>query len=152
MCVINFYDRHIGDFIYYTLNYENMKMAYILTLMLSTVMVSGLLLGSMGSDVFASGQEKGNDGGEGKVDHGKNGCETATEASQGKTKNPHCVDEEPPCNDPIVWWPDTDGDGLGDATKSPMVACTQPVGFVSNSDDPDDGDCLNPDATGSSCP
>ncbi len=147
MCVINFYDRHIGDFICNTLNYESMQRAYILTLMLSTVMVSGLLLGSMGSDVFASGQEKGNDKDKGNEDHGKKGCETATEASQGKTKNPHCVDEEPPC---VLspWWPDTDGDGLGDPSGQIIFACTPPVGFVDNDDDTDDNACAIPNPSG----
>jgi len=41
-------------------------------------------------DAFASGQGKGNDSDKGKDGHGQKGCETAKEASKGKTMNPHC--------------------------------------------------------------
>jgi len=41
-------------------------------------------------DAFASGQGKGNDSNKGKDGHGQKGCETAKEASKGKTMNPHC--------------------------------------------------------------
>jgi len=36
-----------------------------------------------------------------------------------------------------TWYADTDGDGLGDANNS-INACTQPDGFIDNSDDTDD--------------
>ena len=40
-----------------------------------------------------------------------------------------------------TWWPDTDGDGLGDS-RSPVQACDAPPGFVDNDDDnePECGD------------
>jgi len=34
------------------------------------------------------------------------------------------------------WWPDSDGDGLGDP-RSPIDACHSPPGFVDNGDDPE---------------
>ncbi len=65
-------------------------------LTLSEIMIKVILLsGTLGfvlsnPDVFASGQGKGNDEDKGKEGHGQKGCETATNDSQGKTKNPHC--------------------------------------------------------------
>jgi len=43
------------------------------------------------------------------------------------------------CNGPgpATWYADNDGDGLGDPLVT-QLACTQPAGFVSNSDDTDD--------------
>lgn len=38
-----------------------------------------------------------------------------------------------------VWYADTDGDGLGDL-NSPITACSEPEGYVTNSDDCDDTD------------
>lgn len=73
------------------------------TLVLSTIITAVILLsGTLGyalntPDVFASGQGNGNDGDNGKEGHGEKGCETATEASDGKTKNPHCEDCEQTC-------------------------------------------------------
>ncbi|MBO6939002.1 MAG: hypothetical protein JJ863_28800 [Deltaproteobacteria bacterium] len=37
-----------------------------------------------------------------------------------------------------AWYPDVDMDGFGDADATPMMACTQPAGFVANADDCDD--------------
>ncbi len=67
-----------------------------MTLALSAIMIAVILVsGTLGfvltnPDAFASGQWKGNDENKGKEGHGQKGCETATNASQDKTKNPHC--------------------------------------------------------------
>jgi len=64
------------------------------TLTFTAIITSVILLsGTLGfvlsnPDAFASGQEGGNDNG--KADHGQQGCDTAAEASEGKTVNPHC--------------------------------------------------------------
>lgn len=39
-----------------------------------------------------------------------------------------------PCSEPQRWFADTDGDGLGDPNQA-IEACTQPDGYVENSDD-----------------
>lgn len=39
----------------------------------------------------------------------------------------------------IIYYPDMDGDGSGDASGSPVSACRQPVGYVGNPNDCDDG-------------
>jgi len=44
------------------------------------------------------------------------------------------------------WYADTDNDGAG-VTSSPLITCTPPVGYVSNSTDCDDNDPLNTDGT-----
>jgi len=58
--------------------------------MLSIVMVSGLLLGSIGSDVFAV--KVGEEGHKGQY----NGCAIANDKAKEKVKdkNPHCEDDE----------------------------------------------------------
>jgi len=78
---------------------------FVFFVFLLLVLVTGTTAaGLFATDAFADGQGKGNDNGKGKEGHGK--CEKATEASQGKTKNPHC-DTEPPITD-------TDSDGIPD--------------------------------------
>jgi len=78
----------------------------IFSVFLITVLVTGAVaVGMITTDAFAAGQGKGDDNGKGKDGHGQKGCETASEASQGKTNNPHCEDEPT----------DTDGDGIIDA-------------------------------------
>lgn len=42
-------------------------------------------------------------------------------------------DAEPPC-DPATWYPDVDGDGLGDE-RAPISLCEAPDGYVDNGDD-----------------
>ena len=65
------------------------------------------------------------------------GCENANDNSKVKEKNPHCVDIEP-C-DEVIWYQDMDGDTFGDPGQSRLINdCTEPVGFVLNSDDCDD--------------
>jgi len=67
-------------------------------IIISVILVSGTIGYSLSNpEAFASGQGKGKDPGKGNEDHGKKGCETATEASEGKTKNPHCEDCEAGC-------------------------------------------------------
>jgi len=57
----------------------------------ATILLAGIAGYAISTpDAFASGQGKGGDEGKGKGGHGQEGCEKATEASQGKTKNPHC--------------------------------------------------------------
>jgi len=61
---------------------------------ISVILVAGTIGFVISSpDAFGSGQGKGNDEDKGKEGHGQQGCETATEASDGKTKNPHCAEE-----------------------------------------------------------
>ena len=53
-------------------------------------------------------------------------------------------DEDPFCDEPdsadaFTWYADFDGDGFGDANL-PAKACTQPIGWVYNSDDCNDDD------------
>lgn len=89
-----------------------------LTLFLVAVLVTGVLaINLVSSEVYASGQGKGNDNGKGKSGHAEEGCETATAASEGKTKNPHC---------------DDDGDGVSNAND----VCP---GFDDNADADNDG-------------
>ncbi len=40
----------------------------------------------------------------------------------------------------VVYWPDGDGDGWGDAASLPIAACTPPAGYVDNPDDCNDAD------------
>ena len=96
------------------------------TLALSAIIISVILLsGTLGfsfsnPDVFASGQGKGNDGDKGKTGHGQQGCETATKASEGKTKNPHC-DEPPQCESNADC---SDGDVCNGAEACQEGVCT----------------------------
>jgi len=63
------------------------------------------------------------------------------------------------CNGPvddgllfIDYWPDTDGDGYGDASGSPVNACAQPAGHVADNTDCNDADFdVNPGATETTC-
>lgn len=61
------------------------------------------------------------------------GCSDPTACNDGSTE---------PCTYATDWYADTDGDGLGDANDV-QSACTQPTGYVANSDDDCDGtlDC-----------
>ncbi len=47
------------------------------------------------------------------------------------------IDDNP--INPGTWWPDADADGFGDAA-TPIRACSQPIGTLSNDWDCDDGD------------
>ena len=49
-----------------------------------------------------------------------------------------------------TWYADTDGDTFGDPNNS-VVACDQPLGYVLNSEDCDDGDASIPSIPGSTC-
>jgi hypothetical protein len=103
---------------------------------IATVMVSGLLLGSMGSDVFAL-SEKGAEKGQAK------GC---NDNNPGQAKNnPHCetIDQ---CTDPVIAYHDGDRDGFGD----PFHTETQCIGeeWVADNTDCDDNSAdVNPTAT-----
>jgi len=48
------------------------------------------------------------------------------------------IDEEPV--DGLSWWPDLDGDTWGDATATPISACSAPPGHVATAGDCDDAD------------
>jgi hypothetical protein len=53
------------------------------------------------------------------------------------------ADDDDPGVDPsgmASWYPDADVDGYGDAAASPVVACAQPSGHVTDDTDCDDGD------------
>ncbi|MFB5619821.1 MAG: hypothetical protein ACE5RC_01635 [Nitrosopumilus sp.] len=69
-----------------------------LFVVISTVMISGLLLGSMGPSVFADVDPENNPG-------NANGCTKSNQdKGQAKYKNPHCEIDLPVC--------DTSGDGI----------------------------------------
>ena len=51
--------------------------------------------------------------------------------------NISCSKKDDPCVKK-TWYRDADGDGKGDKA-SPYDACEQPVGYVANSDDDNDG-------------
>jgi len=55
--------------------------------------------------------------------------------------NPAATQDDGSCIQPTVWFLDADGDGFGSTTS--QLACTQPVGYVTNSNDCDDN---NPNA------
>ncbi len=55
------------------------------------------------------------------------------------TEDSHTAQDTDPCAD-ILWYPDVDGDGFGDAASPPLSACEAPVGMVSGHDDCDDTD------------
>lgn len=64
---------------------------------LVAVLVTGILaINIISTEVYGSGQGKGNDDGKGKPGHGEQGCETAKAASEGRTNNPHCDNSAPP--------------------------------------------------------
>ncbi|MCJ8305570.1 MAG: hypothetical protein HRU07_00805 [Nitrosopumilus sp.] len=113
---------------------------FITVFVITAIMVSGLLLGSMGTSVFA---DVANDNpGQAR------GCDNANANGKDKVKdkNPHCDSE--PC-DLIIWYFDNDGDGLGDPSGPQQSACDQPTGsWVSNNNDCDDDDIL----IGQTCP
>jgi hypothetical protein len=97
---------------------------------IATVMVSGLLLGSMGSDAFALSSQ-GADKGEAK------GCDN------GKAKNnPHCGTDQ--CDITQTYYFDGDGDGLGaGAGFSCEQLSNNTTGYVPNNNDCDDTDPTN---------
>ncbi|HEY5735758.1 MAG TPA: hypothetical protein VIS47_04290, partial [Nitrosopumilus sp.] len=64
-------------------------MKKLLFVVISTIMISGLLLGGIDSNVFAT---KDDNNGKAK------GCENASTKSKGIEKNPHCDDSELPQN------------------------------------------------------
>jgi len=71
--------------------------------------------------------------------HGNANCASIAEVKF-SIDNTACYgsyDECGNCNGPgkVAWYRDQDNDGLGDS-KSLLMACTQPIGFVSNADDP----------------
>jgi len=50
--------------------------------------------------------------------------------------------------DPQTWFADADGDGFGDSASTPLLACDQPTGYVSDNTDCNDGnDQINPATT-----
>ena len=49
------------------------------------------------------------------------------------------------CEERSAWYPDADGDGLGEGTDV-YVGCEAPTGWVSNADDVDDADSGSPDS------
>jgi large repetitive protein len=50
-------------------------------------------------------------------------------------------------NNPVSWYPDTDGDGHGSPTGTAVESCHQPSGFANNNDDCDDSNSqLHPGA------
>jgi hypothetical protein len=109
-------------------------MKKLLFVIISTVMVSGLLLGSMGSDVFAL-SEKGQ----------AKGCDPA---NPGQAKNnPHC-DQEPPC-DKVTLYQDRDADGFGNSSITSGSFCVDedPLWVVNNTDCDDTKATVNPDQT-----
>ena len=90
---------------------------------LVTVLVTGILaINLVSTEVYGIGQGKGNDEGKGKPGHGDEGCETATTASEGRTNNLHCDDDDdgvpnssdncPFCENPDQ--EDSDSDDVGD--------------------------------------
>jgi hypothetical protein len=97
---------------------------------IAAFMVSGLLLGSMGSDVFAL-SAKGAEKGEAR------GCNDGEDDNPGKaTNNPHC-EVEPPCEEQF-WYQDNDGDGYG--AGNTVFACEAPPGYVAKPGDCNDND------------
>ena len=48
--------------------------------------------------------------------------------------DPEAKKDDGSCNSPTIWYADLDGDGLGNLADT-VSACTQPVGYVNNSDD-----------------
>ncbi|WP_188112237.1 carbohydrate-binding protein [Aquimarina sp. RZ0] len=55
----------------------------------------------------------------------------------GESQN--CADS---CTNPVVWYGDTDNDNLGDPSQT-ISSCSQPSGYVSNSDDECPSDTIN---------
>jgi len=108
--------------------------------MLSIVMVSGLVLGSIGSDVFASGQGKGSDEGKGKGDHGQEGCDNANAKSKACEKNPHTGNEECLVADEFA---DCDNDGIDNGVDFCPLVDVRPL--VGTSTDWDGDSILNVD-------
>ena len=105
---------------------------------IATVMVSGLLLGSMGSSVFAL-SEQGAEKGKAK------GCNND---NPGQAKNnPHC-DQAPPC-DKVTLHQDSDGDGFGNETIESDNFCVDedPLWIDDISDCDDTNANVNPSQT-----
>lgn len=104
---------------------------------IAAVMVSGLLLGSIDSNAFATKEDN-----PGKA----KGCDNANNEKM-KDRNAHC-DSATECTEFVFWYLDADGDGLGDIEVR-ILSCidgtdlpTPPSGavWVMNADDCDDDD------------
>lgn len=70
------------------------------------------------------------------------GCsvdDKVTDSGGNPLEDSHSAQDTDPCAD-IVWFPDADGDGFGDAETPPVSACEAPAGMVSSQDDCDDTD------------
>ena len=90
-------------------------MKNLLFVIVASVMMTGLLVGSIDSNVYAT---KDDNNGKSK------GCDNANEKSKGIENNPHCSKSS--CEEPIAWYVDSDGDGWGSLAMPPTVSCTEP--------------------------
>ena len=69
------------------------------------------------------------------------GTDDAAPTDRPDAKTPVAVDSGPtPCQGPVRWWPDHDGDGFGDMLERPVAICGDTRGFVTNGEDCADRD------------